>query len=180
MIHLVLGGARSGKSRFAESLASQLEQLSSDCSVVYIATATAQDEEMTRRIAHHKKSRPAHWNLIEEPLYLSKQIQDLNTNQTILIDCMTLWLTNWLCSETKEQFEVEKENFLNTIESTSANVIIVSNEVGSGIVPLGELSREFVDLAGWLNQSLSKLADRVSLIVAGCEVKIKTELNGSE
>lgn len=180
MIHLVLGGARSGKSSFAESIASQLESLSSECSVVYIATATAQDSEMERRISHHKKSRPAHWNLIEEPFYLSKQIQELNTNQTLLIDCLTLWLTNWLCSENKEQFQNEKENFLEAIKSTSANVLIVSNEVGSGIVPLGELSREFVDLAGWLNQSIAKLADRVSLIVAGCEVKVKTELNGSE
>jgi len=190
MIHLVLGGARSGKSSFAESQASNFESLNSECSnsdssnseytVVYIATATAQDSEMEQRILHHKKSRPAHWKVVEESLYLSKEIQNASSNEVILIDCLTLWLTNWLCLENKEGFQKEKEEFIAALESTSANVLIVSNEVGSGIVPLGELSREFVDLAGWLNQSIAKVANKVSLIVAGCEVKVKTDRIGSK
>lgn len=168
MIHLVIGGARSGKSTFAESLATN----SND--VVYIATATAGDEEMKKRIQHHQQSRPKDWQLIEETLYLSQVIQR-ESSQTLLIDCMTLWLTNWLCSDQNENWAQEKHHFIEQLQNYSSDIIIVSNEVGSGIVPLGELSREFVDQAGWLNQALAKVADQVTLVVAGLPIALKTQ-----
>ncbi len=169
MMALILGGARSGKSNFAENLAKDLSE--ANC-VIYVATATADDKEMAARIAFHQKSRPQDWQLIEETLYLSSILNNAKPGQTILIDCLTLWLTNWLCSEKNKDWQTEKDQFLTALQSTKANVILVSNEVGSGIVPMGELSREFVDQAGWLNQAIAKVVDKVSLIVAGCELPL--------
>lgn len=188
MIHLILGGARSGKSRYAENLAKNLAADSAQ-TVTYVATATAGDDEMKARIMHHQQSRPQHWKLVEEPLQLSEVIgmseekgmsgavgmSPLN-DSIILIECMTLWLTNWLCKDNAEAWQMEKENFLSAIRSSTQNIIVVSNEVGSGIVPLGELTRSFVDEAGWLNQALAKIADRVTLVVAGYPVDVKTGL----
>ncbi len=169
MIHLVIGGARSGKSKFAEDLASK----SAD-EVVYIATATAGDIEMENRIQHHQQSRPKEWQLVEETLYLSSVIKQ-QRNKTLIIDCMTLWLTNWLCSEQVENWPEETQEFINQLNNYPSDIIIVSNEVGSGIIPLGELSRTFVDQAGWLNQSIAKAADKVTLVVAGLPVVLKSE-----
>ena len=177
MIHLVLGGARSGKSQFAENLASSLSNKQSEnhLSVCYIATATAGDIEMERRIAHHKKTRPSNWDLVEEPLHLSSVIADREQkHEVVLIDCLTLWLSNWLCSNKQSEWLEEKERFVSQLQKSEKQIILVSNEVGSGIVPMGELSRDFVDHAGWLNQVIAKIADKASLIVAGCEVPLKT------
>lgn len=173
MIHLILGGARSGKSRYAEQCAAKSSQ------VVYIATATADDAAMSRRIEHHQQSRPGHWPTIEEPLYLSHCVESHLIDApnkpvpTLLIDCMTLWLSNWLCGKNLEGWHDERDAFLDAIQRYSGEVIIVSNEVGNGIVPLGELTREFVDQAGWLNQALAKVANEVSLVVAGCPLPLK-------
>ncbi len=173
MIHLVLGGARSGKSRHAESLAQ-----SSDLPVSYIATATAGDDEMKRRIAHHQATRPQHWQLIEEPFYLSRHLARFSQqaeaqNHFLLVDCLTLWLSNWLCTNDAEAFQLEKEAFVNGLLKLRNPITIVSNEVGSGIVPMGALSRDFVDQAGWLNQAVARIADKVTLVVAGCPLEIK-------
>lgn len=192
MINLVLGGARSGKSRFAEKIASKSKQ-----SVFYIATATADDEEMTQRITQHQLDRPSDWSLIEEPLFLANKLTELtgsnknkafkkdkdvsnnkkaSKDKVILVECMTLWLSNWLCqqsAESAEQWKSEKAAFIEAIMAIDSDVIIVSNEVGSGIVPLGKLSRDFADQAGWLNQELASVADRVWLVVAGCPILIK-------
>lgn len=184
MIHLVLGGARSGKSFYAEQLIKEISSHSSE--IIYLATATADDEEMTKRIVHHQQSRPSEWRTIEEPKLLSAEIAKLDATDTVLIDCMTLWLTNWLCAfdaeaesdetllqKNLDQWQHESAAFFQQLKSCSANVVIVSNEVGSGIIPLGELSRTFVDHAGWLNQRLAQLSDQVTLVVAGCPMKIK-------
>lgn len=175
MIHLVIGGARSGKSRFAESLLVNLSATQPELKTTYVATATGDDEEMVLRIKHHQTSRPAQWVLIEETLYLSKVVEEkLQQKQRVLIDCMTLWLSNWLCSENDlSQWRLEKQHFISALSDTCADIVIVSNEVGSGIVPMGSLSREFVDQAGWLNQQLAALADKVTLVVAGLPVGLK-------
>ncbi|MFL0809189.1 MAG: bifunctional adenosylcobinamide kinase/adenosylcobinamide-phosphate guanylyltransferase [Agarilytica sp.] len=167
MKHLILGGARSGKSRFAENKA-----LALGASPYYIATATADDDEMGERISNHKISRGECWKTIEEPIYLGKLLHDLcDPNNVILIDCMTLWLSNCLH---KNVFKEEKRAFVESLKACSASVIIVSNEVGSGIVPLGKLSRDFVDESGWLNQELAVVSDQVTLVVAGLPMTLKS------
>jgi adenosylcobinamide kinase / adenosylcobinamide-phosphate guanylyltransferase len=168
-MHLILGGARSGKSRFAEEGARHFNN------VLYIATGQANDKEMQRRIELHQKDRPSHWGLVEEPLELAKIINEISPEvDCILIECMTLWLSNWLCLEKTVQWEQQKIDFLTAVKACSSAVYIVSNEVGSGVVPLGELSRKFVDEAGWLNQALAKIATDVTLVVAGCPLKLKS------
>ena len=173
MKHLILGGARSGKSTYAESLATNVESLFKP--VVYVATATANDSEMKQRIEHHQNTRPSHWRLVEEPLYLSKVVEDNNSQECVLlIDCMTLYVSNWLCKdENLEVWHQEKEQFLKALLISQATIFIVSNEVGSGIIPLGELTRSFVDEAGWLNQTLGKISDQVTLVVAGLPLILK-------
>jgi len=172
MIHLILGGARSGKSTFAEKLAG-----SDNRAVFYIATATAGDEEMKQRIAHHQNQRPSEWQLIEEPFNLSSMIFELgNSQNVILIDCLTLWLSNWLCREKeaeKASWKSEQELFLSSLEQSESNIYIVSNEVGSGIIPMGELTRRFVDRAGRLNQAVARIANEVTLVVAGLPLSLK-------
>ncbi len=169
MIHLVLGGARSGKSRFAETVANHSK------SVIYVATATAGDEEMRQRIEMHQQSRPQDWRLIEEPFNLSSVVKRYsNSETTLLIECMTLWVSNWLCTNDVEGWQQEKKAFIQALKNAQCDLVIVSNEVGSGVVPLGELSREFVDQSGWLNQSLSSLSDKVTLVVAGCGLDLKS------
>lgn len=182
MIHLILGGARSGKSTYAESLVISCELNSK--SVIYVATATANDDEMKQRIGHHQQTRPHHWRLIEEPLFLSKVIEENNQLEDILlIDCMTLFVTNWLCqdniceSKPLENWQQEKKQFLSALSKSQASIFIVSNEVGSGIIPLGELTRLFVDEAGWLNQALGKISQQATLVVAGLPLNLKNEVS---
>ena len=175
MIHLVIGGARSGKSAYAEKLASSLNNTSNlKNEIVYIATATIGDDEMRARIKHHQQSRPQDWLLIEEPFNLSQVLENhSDKNKTLIIECMTLWLTNWLCTNDIESWADEKQAFIDALISSQSDIIIVSNEVGSGIVPMGELSRDFVDQAGWLNQALTQVADKATLVVAGCPLVLK-------
>jgi len=180
-IHLILGGARSGKSTYAENCAidafsnNQLaqqssEQLNNQAKLIYLATATAGDNEMSERIRHHQERRNADWQLIEEPLDLANIINNANSNTTILVDCLTLWLSNCLHREVWLQ---QRTDLLNALTETTANIIMVSNEVGSGIVPMGELSRQFVDESGWLHQQIASIADKVDLVVAGLPLSLK-------
>ncbi len=169
MIHLVIGGARSGKSRYAELQADKLTE-----EVIYVATASDSDVEMRRRIEMHRQSRPAIWQLIEEPFNLADVIRKhSDSHLTLIIECMTLWLSNWLCTNDKDGWLEEKQAFIDALLASKAKIVIVSNEVGSGIVPLGELSRDFVDHSGWLNQALAELAEKVTLVVAGCPLELK-------
>lgn len=176
-IHLITGGARSGKSRLAEQLAGQMAE-SSASQVVYLATATASDAEMQARIEMHQKTRPGHWTLIEEPWYLSQRIDQANQSAEpliLLVDCLTLYLSNWLCGKAPQNWPSEKQAFIQAVRQSQHHLILVSNEVGSGIIPLGQLTRQFVDEAGWLNQSVAQLADQVSLVVAGYPVSVKPD-----
>ncbi|NVJ60107.1 MAG: bifunctional adenosylcobinamide kinase/adenosylcobinamide-phosphate guanylyltransferase [Gammaproteobacteria bacterium] len=174
MRHLVLGGARSGKSKFAENLCdSWLNSKRSNSNVVYIATATAGDDEMRQRIQFHQQTRNQDWQLIEEPFYLSDILSKLTRDSIVLIDCLTLWLSNWLCTHDVESFAQEKSAFVDQLLNFQGKIVIVSNEVGSGIVPMGELSRQFSDQAGWLNQAIANIVDKVHLIVAGCPLVLK-------
>ncbi|KNZ28789.1 bifunctional adenosylcobinamide kinase/adenosylcobinamide-phosphate guanylyltransferase, partial [Acinetobacter baumannii] len=144
MLQLILGGARSGKSRLAEQTA-----ISMQLAVTYVATAQALDPEMQSRIAHHQNQRPAHWSLVEEPLFLAKTLQKIDRpNQIILVDCLTLWLTNLLLLEDQNIQQFECEQLLKILPTLESEVILVSNETGLGVVPLGEISRRFVDEAG--------------------------------
>lgn len=167
MKELILGGARSGKSALAERLAD-----SSGLDVVYVATATAGDAEMAGRIAHHRKRRPAQWGVVEESRRLAAALQGAAApGCCLLVDCLTLWLNNVIADEAL--FRRERAALLETLPGLPGRVILVSNEVGMGIVPLGELSRRFCDEAGRLHQDLAQLCDRVTLVVAGLPLVLK-------
>ena len=163
MLQLILGGARSGKSRLAEQIAQD-----SALNVIYIATAQAWDEEMQSRIEHHQQQRPSHWTVIEEPIYLADQLLQIDqANQCILVDCLTLWMTNLLLHENTELQLQQCQKLLNILPKLQSKIILVSNETGLGIVPMGEISRKFVDEAGRLHQQLGQIAEKVVFCVAG-------------
>lgn len=167
MRELILGGARSGKSALAERLAGE-----SGLAVAYIATATAGDEEMAGRIAHHRARRPAGWELIEEPQRLAAALQDAAApGRCLLVDCLTLWLNNVIADEAL--FLRERAALLEILPALPGRVILVSNEVGMGIVPLGELTRRYCDEAGRLHQDLAQICDRVTLVAAGLPLLLK-------
>ncbi len=175
MLTLILGGARSGKSRYAQSLCLEKKE------VFYLATARRDDadEEMTARIERHKLDRPPHWEIIEEPLDLIGKIErDVPENATVLVDCLTVWLSNLMWEERgKAEDELENSILRKAGEFAAAarnrNVIAVSNEVGSGIVPDNPVGRSFRDLQGLTNQVLAWKADRVILVVAGLPLTLK-------
>lgn len=171
MLQLILGGARSGKSRLAEQTA-----IDRQLAVTYVATAQALDFEMQSRITHHQNQRPSHWSLVEEPLHLAKILQKIDRpNQIILVDCLTLWLTNLLLLEDQNVQQLECEQLLKVLPMLQSEIILVSNETGLGVVPLGEISRRFVDEAGRLHQSLGQIADKVVFCVAGFPMILKGE-----
>jgi adenosylcobinamide kinase/adenosylcobinamide-phosphate guanylyltransferase len=177
---LVIGGARSGKSAHAEALAT-----ASGKPVVYIATAQAGDAEMQLRIAHHRARRDGQWQTVEETLALGAAIQKYSTaGNLILVDCLTVWLSNLLFSEYKEFPEVgaidapacfseQRAEFLQALTQAAGDVILVSNEVGQGIVPQGAISRWFVDEAGRLNQAVAAACEHAVLVVAGLPLTLK-------
>ena len=169
---LILGGARSGKSALAERLASE-----SGHEVVYIATAQAHDDEMAARIAHHRASRPAHWHSVEEPLALADALAEhARPGRCVLVDCLTLWLSNLLGSQGEGRFAQERDALLRVWPSVRGQVLLVSNEVGLGVVPMGELTRRFVDEAGRLHQALAGECERVIFVAAGLPLVLKGNL----
>lgn len=173
---LVLGGVKSGKSRYALQLVEHASE------VLFIATARAGDEEMQDRIERHQQERPAHWRLIEEPRYLSERLQELNADTslndaTVVIDCLTLWLTQ-LCDETldPERLAMESQKLVDAVQDSRHRVILVSNELNMGITPLGEFSRRYCDAAGLLHQWLATVCDSVTLVIAGLPQHLKNNL----
>jgi adenosylcobinamide kinase / adenosylcobinamide-phosphate guanylyltransferase len=170
---LVLGGARSGKSRYAESLVAATPP-----PWTYVATAQAQDAEMAGRIAHHRARRGAGWHTIEAPHDLAAAI-DAAPAGAILVDCLTLWLTNRMLAKSDIEGDIEGDIDADTggLEAALARrrgpAVLVSNEVGSGIVPDNALARRFRDLQGRLNQRLAAHADCVVLVVAGLPLIVK-------
>lgn len=171
MIQLILGGARSGKSRLAEQKAKD-----SGLSVTYVATAQAYDDEMLERILHHQADRPTDWGLVEEPLYLADRLVQIDqANQLILVDCMTLWMSNLLLNEQKDFQSQQCQKLLEMLPTLKSEIILVSNETGLGVVPMGQLSRKFVDESGRLHQQLGQIADHVVFCVAGFPIVLKGE-----
>ena len=183
---LVFGGARSGKSAYAEKLARE-----SGKEVVYIATAQAGDGEMAMRIAHHRLQRPAEWATLEEPLRLGDAIlREARSGRLLLVDCLTLWLTNLMFSTGEtypdvgdialpELFHSERAHLLYALaeigdtDIASWELLLVSNEVGMGIVPYGAISRCFTDEAGRLNQAVAAVCDRAVFVAAGLPLHLK-------
>ena len=173
MLSLVIGGARSGKSRFAQSLCSNSRQ------VIYLATARIEDAEMAARIARHRRDRPADWVSIEEPLHIGAAVEDHAGNcEFLLLDCLTLWLSNF-CWEHRDATgdtvhdSVSVEVARITAASGPSHLVVVTNELGCGLVPESPLGRSFRDLQGWVNQEVARSADWVYHVVAGIPVAIK-------
>ncbi|MCK5830598.1 MAG: bifunctional adenosylcobinamide kinase/adenosylcobinamide-phosphate guanylyltransferase [Methylococcales bacterium] len=173
MIELVLGGARSGKSHYAEQVAFE-----SETPVIYIATAEAGDSEMQTRIKRHRQDRPQHWKTVEEPIKLADVIEEYNeSNMCLLVDCLTLWLTNILFDKQgnvqQTLFETESQALFNVLSTSSGKIVLVSNEVGLGIVAIDKMTRRFVDETGFLHQKIAALSDKVVLVTAGLPQQLK-------
>ena len=169
MIDLILGGARSGKSKLAENLA-----LSCGQPVVYVATATVEDEEMRSRIAQHQSRRPSAWKAVEEPIFLADTLRrEVAPGRCVLVECITLWLTYLMLLDAGKHFDKQRGALIDLLPLLSGRLIIVSNELGMGVVPMSELARRFQDEAGRLNQSLAAQSDRVILAVAGIPQVLK-------
>ncbi len=190
-IHLILGGARSGKSRHAEQLAH-----ASGLPVTVLATAEAQDDEMRLRIARHRDDRPEHWHTVETPLHLADALaQHARQGQCVIVDCLSLWLTNLLIASlpgigggggtealppatlcdasSLPRFARERDALLATLPGLRGEVLLVSNEVGLGLVPETPLGRLFRDEAGRLNQAVARCSEQVSFIAAGLPLRLK-------
>lgn len=169
---LILGGARSGKSALAERLA-----VASHREVVYIATAQALDLEMAERIAHHRAQRPASWLSIEEPLRLATVLREQSAeHRCVIVDCLTLWLSNLLGMEEGAHFDSQRAALLDVAPTLPGQIIFVSNEVGLGVTPMGALTRRFVDEAGRLHQALARHGDCVLFVAAGLPLALKGNL----
>lgn len=181
MKELILGGARSGKSLLAEKRAA-----ASGRRVVYLATAQARDGEMARRIAHHRERRPADWGSVEETLHLAARLRELAAaDSCVLVDCLTLWLSNLLFAgqaatqaEAGEPidcplFRDETNALIELLPQLPGHIILVSNEVGWGIVPMHPVSRLFADEQGRLNQRVAAVCDQVTLVAAGLPLSLK-------
>ncbi len=173
MLTLVIGGARSGKSRFAQSLGANARR------AAYIATARAEDAEMVERIARHRQSRPAEWVTIEEPLAIARAVETHAAQfDFILLDCLTVWLSNFCwqyrdCGPAGIETAAAGEMVRLVAASAPSHVVLVTNEVGCGLVPESPVGRLFRDLQGWVNQDAARAADRVYHMVAGIAVTIK-------
>ena len=176
MRELILGGARSGKSNLAMQRA-----LASGREVVYVATALPSDAEMSARIGKHRASRPSSWRTVEAPTELAAQLRDADAPQAfIIVDCLTLWLSNVLCvsTVTEPQFDEanwqrERDELLQCLNGLRSDIVLVSNEVGLSIVPDHPVARRFRDEQGWLNQTVAACCERVTFVAAGLPLILK-------
>lgn len=167
---LVLGGARSGKSAWAEAAAHAASP-----TPIYLATATALDGEMAARIGQHRARRDAAWTTVEEPLELGHVLMHFATPGTaVVVDCLTLWLTNLMLAH--RDVEAAVDGLLDALATVAAPVILVSNEVGQGVVPMSAMARAFVDHAGRAHQRLAAACPRVVLMTAGLPLALKGDL----
>jgi adenosylcobinamide kinase/adenosylcobinamide-phosphate guanylyltransferase len=164
---LVLGGARSGKSREGEQLV-----LDSGLEAVYLATAEALDGEMARRIAEHRARRHSAWRTVEEPLHLAGALQrECAPGRAVLVDCLTLWLTNLMVKE--RPVRADMAGLVELLPTLPGALVLVSNEVGQGVVPADAMARSFMDHAGWLHQRIAERADAVIFMTAGLAQRLK-------
>lgn len=172
-IHFILGGARSGKSAHAEKLATD-----SGLAVTYIATAQVYDAEFAQRVDHHKTRRPSHWRTVEQAFSLGETLkQHASADRCIIVDCLTLWLAQCICPDCDRpqnlSWQQERQALLDALKNLPGKILMVSNEVGMGIVPLGEINRQFQDEQGRLNQAVASIADKVTFIAAGLPLALK-------
>ena len=168
LVTLILGGARSGKSALAERMVAD-----SGLDRLYVATAQALDDEMRARIREHRARRDRSWRTIEAPLELVATLTaEARPTRAVLVDCLTLWLTNVLIAG--RDTAAATDELLTVLDRRLGPVVLVSNEVGSGVVPMGDLSRAFVDQAGRLHQRIAAVADHVRLVVAGLPLDLKS------
>ncbi|MGR5175420.1 bifunctional adenosylcobinamide kinase/adenosylcobinamide-phosphate guanylyltransferase [Vibrio parahaemolyticus] len=176
-VELILGGARSGKSYHAEERVTELLQLDKRTVKHYVATSEPLDDEMRQRIEHHRQQRGEGWREWECPLSLAELVTRFQPEDIVLIDCLTLWLNNQIyyqgeaCSNVTLEREIER--LIVALERCPAKVILVSNEVGLGVVPMGRVSRLFVDNAGRMNQRVAAIADKVVFVAAGLPMLLK-------
>ena len=171
-IILVTGGARSGKSKFAEDYTLSL-RADASLPAIYIATSEAFDSEMEERVSLHRKRRGAEWKSVEEPLELAQILKETDNhfNQPRLVDCLTLWLNNLIFYQ--RDIDTELATLIDMLDRQHADVVFVTNEIGSGVVPEHPDTRAFRDKAGLLNQTIARLASEVYLSVSGIAVRIK-------
>jgi adenosylcobinamide kinase/adenosylcobinamide-phosphate guanylyltransferase len=162
----IAGGARSGKSRKGEELA---KSLAGTAKPIFIATAEAVDEEMTSRIKKHQDDRGTAFDLVEEPKNLTKALQEIDSNATVLVDCLTLWLSNNMMGEGTDT----NQSVIDAARARKGATIFISNEVGEGIVPMHPVSREFRDLSGMMNQQFAEAADKVYFMKFGIAQELK-------
>lgn len=170
---LVLGGARSGKSRFAQNAAEAEAAVRGGAAPLMIVTAQAFDEEMRIRIARHVENRGDRWRTLETPLALAEAVRELTAGDVAVVDCLTLWLTNQMLAEA--DLAAETERLLAALAACPARLWLVSNEVGWGLVPETPLGRRFRDEAGRLHQRIAAVADEVFLIAAGLPLRMKPQ-----
>ena len=170
-IVFVIGGCRSGKSSYAMQTAEKVPAEQK----IFIATCVPQDDEMKRRVARHQKERSQNWVTVEAPLDLPEAIlQNSRRGDVILVDCLTLWVSNLLI-ETGDEKKIEDtiSQLIEVLEKAICPIVLVSNEVGTGIVPENRLARQFRDITGWVNQAVAKCANKVVWMVAGIPVTVK-------
>ncbi|MDW6004176.1 bifunctional adenosylcobinamide kinase/adenosylcobinamide-phosphate guanylyltransferase [Vibrio mangrovi] len=178
---LFIGGARSGKSRYAEQQAlALLEQRLSEGAAArlhYVATAIAFDREMQQRIELHQQRRGPEWCNHESPVLLAQTLAQFQAQDVVLVDCLTLWLNNVIYNEgetaTVAMIEQQVQALVDVLKDSPATILCVSNEVGLGIVPMGEVSRLYVDHAGWMNQAIAAVAEQVTFMAAGLPMQLK-------
>jgi len=172
MITLILGGARSGKSRYAEKIGENWLNENPKGERIYLATCQVFDDEMSNRVDKHKEQRGGNWTTIEEPLLLSEALKrETNSSRFVLVDCLTLWLTNHLLAENDTDEAITE--LCETLTQIESDVVLVANEVGLGIVPDNKLARQFRDIAGLCNQRVAAVTDKVVFIAAGLPMTLK-------
>ncbi len=165
--HLILGGMRSGKSEFAEKIIEN-----SGCDPIYMATGQAFDKEMAQRIKIHQARRGAQWRCIESPLDVARELEKVNKpQQIILLDCLTMWLSNMMSAE--KNIVQETEQLISQLSVMRCSIILVSNEVGLGIIPDNALARKFGDAQGILNQKIGQVCAEVTFVAAGFPMRLK-------
>lgn len=173
MLSLILGGARSGKSAYAEQQA-----LESGLAVTYIATAQIYDAEFGLRVEHHQSRRPKDWITVEVPHRLASVLRmEAETGRCLIVDCLTLWLAQCICPECSPpegvDWQAEHADLLSALPSLPGKILLISNEIGMGIVPMGEINRRFQDEAGRLNQAVAEICNDVVFVTAGLPLKLK-------
>lgn len=164
---LLLGGARSGKSSIAVSMASRMGQ-----PVRFLATARPDDDEMTKRIAHHRARRPESWTVVEAPVGVHDALRGAGDQETVIVDCVTLWISNLMVDHDDERIGTLVDEAVDVCRRHSGQVIVVSNEVGTGLVPMDPVGRRFRDLQGRANQRFADAADVSYLVVAGKALRL--------